>query len=505
MPEEKQNKEGSKKEKTGLFRTLKFQMTATYLILLGITFFGIWFFNDFLLEKNYLKYKRDNLMEVYSVIDSANQEDSFGEDEFENEILRLCNNYNVNFVVTDASSNTIYSNIKDPGQISRQLRDIVFARDNIEKKMIEETDEYSLCYLPDPATGTEYAVLWGNLDDDRFFMIRTALESIRESARIANKMLLCIGAVAFVIAGVIIWVVTNRVTRPIMRLVDVSKRMSDMDFEARYTGCCGNEVDLLGDNMNRMADSLEDNISRLKTANLELQRDVEARMHTDERRKEFLANVSHELKTPIALIQGYAEGLKDGIIEDQESRDYYCDVIMDETKKMNHLVKFLISLNQVESGEDVMVIERFDLDALISASVNSFAQMCEQKEIKMIYTPQPGLFVWGDEYQVEEVLRNYISNAVHHCSGRKEIIIKVVRTEDKIRTCVFNSGEAIPEESLSRLWEKFYKVDKARTREYGGSGLGLSIVKAIMESLHQQYGVRNYDDGVEFYFELSTK
>ena len=81
----------------------------------------------------------------------------------------------------------------------------------------------------------------------------------------------------------------------------------------------------------------------------------------------------------------------------------------------------------------------------------------------------------------------------------------MVRTEDKIRTCVFNSGEAIPEESLSRLWEKFYKVDKARTREYGGSGLGLSIVKAIMESLHQQYGVRNYDDGVEFYFELSTK
>ena len=140
MPEEKQNKEGSKKEKTGLFRTLKFQMTAIYLILLGITFFGIWFFNDFLLEKNYLKYKRDNLMEVYSVIDSANQEDSFGEDEFENEILRLCNNYNVNFVVTDASSNTIYSNIKDPGQISRQLRDIVFARDNIDKKMKDQLD-----------------------------------------------------------------------------------------------------------------------------------------------------------------------------------------------------------------------------------------------------------------------------------------------------------------------------------------------------------------------------
>ncbi len=497
---------GKKKDKNGgIFHTLKFQMTLTYLILLGVIFFGIWFFNHFLLENNYLRSKRENLMEVYSVLDEANTGHSFEDPEFESEILRLCNNYNLNFVVTDASSNTVYSNIKDPGQISRQLRDIVFARDNIQKKIIEETDKYCLCYLPDPSNGSDYAVIWGNLNDDRFFMIRTPLESIRESARIANNMLISIGGIAFVIAGIIIWGVTNRVTRPIMRLVGVSKRMSEMDFEARYTSCCGNEVDLLGDNMNRMADSLKDNISRLKTANLELQRDVEARMHADERRKEFLSNVSHELKTPIALIQGYAEGLKDGIIEDQESRDYYCDVIMDETRKMNHLVKFLISLNQVESGEDQMVIERFDLDALISGTVNSFAQMCEQKEIRMIYEPQSGLYVWGDEYQVEEVLRNYISNAVNHCSGRKEIIIKTERLEDKVRTCVFNSGDPIPEESLGRLWEKFYKVDKARTREYGGSGLGLSIVKAIMESLHQQYGVRNYDDGVEFYFELSTK
>ncbi len=499
MPEEK------KKKCRSIFSTLKFQMTVTYVVLLVATFWGLCFFNDYFLELNYLNYKKDNLIEIYSRLYQANENDDFGDSDFESEIIELCNNYNVSFVVTDASSNTIYSNIKDPGQISRQLRDIVFSRDVLDKEVVIENEQYSLYNMRDPATEAEYAVLWGDLDDDSFFMVRTALESVRESARIANKNLFTIGVVAMLIAAVIIWVVTNTITKPIKSLVEVSEHMSGMDFEVRYNGHYNNEMDDLGENINSLADSLKDNIGRLKTANIELQRDVEARMNADERRKEFLSNVSHELKTPIALIQGYAEGLKDGIIEDQESRDYYCDVIMDETRKMNHLVKYLISLNQVESGEDAMVIERFDLDALINASVNSFAQMCEQNEIKMIYSGAPGLFVWGDEYQVEEVLRNYISNAVHYCSGRKEIVIRVERQEDKIRTCVFNSGDPIPEESLGRLWEKFYKVDKARTREYGGSGLGLSIVKAIMESMHQKYGVCNKDDGVEFYFELSTR
>ncbi len=497
------SKEQPQKKKR-LFFSIRLQMTLTYFFLLCFILVGCWFFNDYLLERNYLKYKNANLKEVYELLLEAEKKNSFSDSSFESNMLRLCNTYNVSFVVTDASSNTLYSNIKDPGQISRQLRDIVFSRDGIDKKLIEENDEYSMSYMQDPISGLDYVVMWGDLDEDCFFMVRTALESVRESVRIANSMLISIGLVAMVLAIVVIGVVTSRVTRPIMSLVKVSKSMSEMDFDARYVGRSRNEIDLLGENINTLSDRLKENIGRLKTANLELQRDVEARMNADQRRKEFLANVSHELKTPIALIQGYAEGLKDGVTDDQESRDYYCDVIIDETRKMNHLVKRLISLNQVESGEDVMVMERFDLDALITASVNTFAPMCEQKGIKIVYESDPGMFVWADEYQVEEVLRNYISNAVHYCAGRMEIIIKTQRLEGHVRTTVFNSGNAIPDESVARIWEKFYKVDKARTREYGGSGLGLSIVKAIMESLHQQYGVTNYDDGVEFYFELAT-
>ena len=221
-------------------------------------------------------------------------------------------------------------------------------------------------------------------------------------------------------------------------------------------------------------------------------------------RKEFLSNVSHELKTPIALIQGYAEGLKEGINDDAESRDFYCDVIMDEAAKMNTMVKKLLTLNQLEFGNEVVAMERFDITALIKNYIASSEILLRQKEITVRMEDYGAIYVWGDEFRVEEVFMNYFSNAINYAQGEKVIDVKILQEEDTVKVSVFNTGNPIPEESLEHLWEKFYKVDKARTREYGGSGIGLSIVKAIMESLNQQYGVVNYENGVEFWFTLDA-
>ncbi len=499
------DRERQKKKHIGFHRSLKRDMTLIYIILLGATLLACWVVNVCFLEGSYFRYKEDNLVEVYRSLREAFESKKIGEEEFEDEIMRLSNKYNVSVVITDSRSNTIYSNIKDPERISLQLRDIVFSRDKMNRESVVETKEYAISFATDPYNNSDYLIIWGALNETSFFMIRTPLESVREAVHLSNSMLRLIGLVALLLAGVVIWFVTKKITDPIMSLVEVSQHMAELDFESRYCGDSQNEIGVLGENMNRLSSKLEENICHLKSANLELQKDVEARRSADERRAEFLANVSHELKTPIALIQGYAEGLKDGVIEDEESRDYYCDVILDETRKMNHLVKMLISLNQVESGQDTMRMERFDMDELIRNCIESFTLMCEQKGISVFYDARPGRFVWADEYQVEEVLRNYLSNALNHCSGKKEIAVRLEEQGEKLRIAVFNSGDPIPEESLPRLWEKFYKVDKARTREYGGSGLGLSIVKAIMDSLNQEYGVRNFEDGVEFWFTLETK
>ena len=221
-------------------------------------------------------------------------------------------------------------------------------------------------------------------------------------------------------------------------------------------------------------------------------------------RQEFLANVSHELKTPIALIQGYAEGLQDCINDDAESREFYCEVIIDEAAKMNNMVKKLLSLNQLEFGNDVVNIQRFDLTELINGVIQSATLLAEQKGAQISFEQKQPLYVWGDEFKLEEVVTNYISNAINHVDGEKQIEVTVLHQNDKVRVSVFNTGELIPEDSLDKIWIKFYKVDKARTREYGGSGIGLSIVKAIMDSHHQKYGVYNRKEGVVFWFELDA-
>ena len=256
--------------------------------------------------------------------------------------------------------------------------------------------------------------------------------------------------------------------------------------------------------MNTLSEKLKETIGELKTANNELQRDIEEKIRIDETRKDFIANVSHELKTPIALIQGYAEGLTEGMAQDPESRDYYCDVIMDEANKMNKMVKQLLTLTALEFGNDMPVMERFDIVTLIKGILSSAGILLQQKGASVVFRQEAPVWVWADEFKIEEVITNYLNNAMNHLEGEKRIEIRLERNGDEVRITVFNTGQHIPEEDIGNLWTKFYKVDKARTREYGGSGIGLSIVKAIMDSHNKDCGVVNVDGGVEFWFTLDS-
>ena len=170
------------------------------------------------------------------------------------------------------------------------------------------------------------------------------------------------------------------------------------------------------------------------------------------------------------------------------------------------MVKKLLSLNQIESGNNAIEFNHFDITPVIKAVVQSFDLVTQQKGIQFIFDDSKEFYVWADEYMMEEVITNYISNAINHVAEPNCIEIHVDYVRDGvIRVSVFNTGEPIPEEDIDNIWNKFYKVDKARTREYGGNGIGLSIVKAIMEAHNQQYGVSNKENGVEFWFECDGR
>lgn len=487
-----------KKEKVR--HSVRRQFSLIFIGLMAGVILLCWFINNMFLGQYYLSTKTKVIMSAYRTISQAANSDTYSTEEFKAALDDVCSVYNIMIYVMDADSMVQY-NFNGGLELQRRLFGYLFgflSDDSL--RILEEAEDYVLQRVQ--VGDDDYLEMYGRLNTGISFIMRTPIESIRESVKIANHFFAYSGLAGMLLGAVIIWLVTGRITRPILKLNHISEQMVHLDFEAKYTENAHNEIDLLGENINKLSASLEQSISELKTANNELQKDIEKKEQIDEMRKEFLANVSHELKTPIALIQGYAEGLSEGVNDDPESRNFYCEVIMDEASKMNTMVQKLLTLNQLEFGNDVVAMERFDLTALVKNYIQSAHILTKQNEIRVCAEDWEPVFVWADEYKTEEVFMNYFSNAVNHCSGEKKIIVSLEQKEKKVRVGVFNTGEPIPEESLPHLWEKFYKVDKARTREYGGSGVGLSIVKAIMESMNQQYGVENYSNGVLFWFEL---
>ena len=375
------------------------------------------------------------------------------------------------------------------------------------REILYQSDRYTVQKVYDNRLLDDYIELWGTLNNGNFILIRTPIQGIKDNVHISNTFITYIGIGTLIIGIVAAFVLSSYISRPIKQLSNIAERMSELDFDVKYDGKDKGEIGLLGNSMNNMSKKLEENISQLKAANLELQRDIDKKEKLEQMRTDFLSNVSHELKTPIALIQGYAEGLKEGITDDPESMDFYCSVIMDEAAKMNDMVKRLLTLNQIEFGEDELVMDRFDINELVKSVASANELRASQKELKITCdikdTP---LYVWADEYKVEEVITNYISNAINHCCNENIIKVAVGQIDkENVRVSVFNTGKNIPEEDIDHIWEKFYKVDKARTREYGGNGIGLSIVKAIVESMGKKCGVNNLPDGVEFWFDLDCK
>lgn len=485
--------------------SIKNQLTFVFIAIMTGTILLCWFLNNGFLQEYYLRNKQQVMRRSYQSINEAVSNGSIKSEEFENQLQRLCGVYNISVVVIDADSTLVQSAGMDSDIMINYLLDRVFLENSGMYETIEQTESYIMEIAHIKRNGMSYMEMWGTLDNGNLFMTRSVVESIHESVQISSRFLGYVGILATIISGLLIWIITKRITEPISSLTEISKRMADLDFEARYEGKEKHEVAVLGHHMNQLAERLENTISELKTANNELLKDIEKKEQIDEMRKEFLSNVSHELKTPIALILGYAEGLKEGISQDTESRDFYCDVIMDEAGKMNTMVKKLLTLNQLEFGNDVVSMERFDIRELIANYLESADILIKQNNTRIYFEESVPCFVWGDEFKVEEVFVNYFSNALNHVKNENEIRISFDRMEDKVRIRVFNTGDPIPEDALPHLFEKFYKVDKARTREYGGSGVGLSIVKAIMDSMHQDIGVTNYENGVEFWFELASK
>ena len=373
-------------------------------------------------------------------------------------------------------------------------------------EVLERGDNYVIQLFNDRRSNTSYLECWGQFSDkDTYFLMTMPIASMEDGVSISRAFLISISAVMLIVGAIAVYLTAGLMTEPIINLANISKKVTNLDFSERYTGKQKDEIGVLGDSMNQMSERLEETIRELKEANAKLQEDIDAKTRIDEMRKEFIADVSHELKTPIAIIEGYAEGLVEGIADDKETRDYYSGIIMDEAGKMNKLVKQLTSLISYEFGDDKNDASDFNLTELVNSVLEAQKIRLNEAGAKLTTDMVENAYVHAEEFKIEEAFTNYLNNAINHLEGDRNIRVSLNAEGDSWRLAVYNDGTPIPEESKPKLWDKFYKVDKSRSRQYGGSGIGLSIVKAIVESHGGRYGVINHDSGVEFWLTLSQK
>lgn len=554
-----------------LRHSIRHQIVMIFIGMMAVMLFAIWAMNNWWLEQYYTNQKMKVLEEAYADINSVvmekvqagesigdvisnevNQEwevwgsaprgsradspqrksadESAGretevyqpEEASERTLIGTIRSYgeqnNITTVLIDSNTGkALLSSGRESDFLAQKVQRYVLGQSGNRTKVLKEHDNYVVETNRDFRSNSSYMESWGFFSDNStLFIMSMPLASIRESVVLSNRFTTYVGLAALVFGSILMYFVTNRVTKPLMKLVAVSERMSNLDFDVSYQDDARDEIGILGRSMNTLSGKLKEAIGALREANQKLQRDIEEKIQIDEMRKEFIANVSHELKTPIALIQGYAEGLTEGMCEDEESRNYYCEVIMDEAGKMNKMVKQLLTLTALEFGKDTPMMDTFDIAELIDDLVNSSRILTEQKDARVLVETDHPQYVVGDEFKIEEVVTNYLTNAMNHLDGERIIRIRTERLAGHTDEChtghpggqvivrVFNTGSRIPEEDLPNLWTKFFKVDKARTRAYGGSGIGLSIVKAIMDAHHQSCGVVNREDGVEFWFTLEA-
>ncbi|ATD56229.1 HAMP domain-containing sensor histidine kinase [Clostridium chauvoei] len=340
--------------------------------------------------------------------------------------------------------------------------------------------------------------------NDSIIISVSSIQPIQEAALVIKDFYKYL-AIGFIIIGIILSsIYANLITKPLLKINKVAKKMSSMDFSAKCTVNSDDEIGNLGKTLNFLSSNLNSALEDLKQKNLQLEKDIEKERKLETLRKDFVAGVSHELKTPIGIIAGYAEGLKDGVATGENAL-IYLDTIIDESKKMSQLVSNMLELSRLESDTIELNFEEFNIIRLIQKTIKKLSLDFNSKSIEVIFNNKlEYAYVLGDVFQLEHVITNLLTNAFKYSPNNERVIISIIEDTEKNKyfISIENTGCHIPEDELENIYTKFYRLDKSRNRSDNSNGLGLAIVKRILLNHKSEYFIKNTDFGVKFSFSL---
>lgn len=347
-------------------------------------------------------------------------------------------------------------------------------------------------------------MLIGKLPSNQFILMEKPLGIIEEASRLAVNFIVISSLLTLVIGFIIVYYLSGKLTKPIVKINSVAQQIADLNFDNELCIRSKDELGELGLSINNISEKLSIALNELNDANQKLKLDIEMERNLEKMRRKFVSSVSHELKTPISMIQGYADGLKHNIPKTAEDKDYYYDVIIDESKKMNSLIRDLLDLSSYESGNFKIHKTNFDIVELVKTTVEKFKNSFAEKMIKVgVETPE-SFFIQADKLRIEQVITNFISNALKNVVEDGNIDVSIKKSDKSFILSVFNKGDKIDSSEKDNIWISFYKLESNNGYVKAGTGLGLAIVKAIIELHNGKYGVENINDGVMFWVEIPT-
>lgn len=455
-----------------------------YFVCFAISIFIIlWLMQVIFLQSYYRTMKKIETENVGNEIESIYKID----ENYETNIDKIALKNFLNVYIIDLEGNLNYSsfgnNIFSNSKLQILSKNINIDIDEVIKKVKESGNKKIKETLKVDRLKSEffiYAKLINN--NGEIMIIATSIDPIDATISVLKNQLMYVTIIALVISSIISIFISRRISKPIKMMRYNAEKLAKGNYDVTFKEAGYEEIDELANTLNFMAGELK---------------------KTDKVRKELIANVSHDLRTPLTMIKAYSEMIRDLSGENKEKREEHLGVIMDETDRLITLVNDMMDLSKIEAGKIELNIQNVNYTELIKAMVQRIKNINNEKFSLALDVPD-NIYSNIDKTQIEQVLYNLITNAIKHAGEDKDIKIKVTTTDKKIKTEVIDNGVGISKEDIPHIFDRYYKSDKSYKRETDGSGLGLSIVKNILIAHNVDYGVKStLGKGSNFWFELT--
>ena len=457
--------------------------------------------NSAFLERFFISRQKKMLKTQMSAVEKLDISDS---DAVSRTLSDISDSYFIDAEIYDSSGKILYTThgsqmmdfiIDGHGKFEMQHEELS------PKKKPESKADGSVFEADRPFGSQEYLVCVKELKDGNYAELRLQKSLVTDSAKTAGEFISLIAGICFLVS--LIWIVlfARKFSKPLSVMNDITSDMAQLKFDRKIETARKDEIGQLALSINKMSDSLSATLGDLKRSNSKLKDEIELERSLDVMRRAFVANVSHELKTPISIISGYAEGLKLNI--NSQSREAYCDTIIDESKRMNKLVLSILELSRYESGQVPLNNENFRILPLAEKTAE---RIFKGKNINVSVEIGSDTVINADPLQTEQILKAYLENAASHTNDGGSVTVTASNRDEKtVRISVFNTGSHINEEDMPQIWQSFYRGDTSHKRDESRFGLGLSIVNAICRRQGCDCGVFNTDDGVCFWFDAKRE